>query len=62
MSAMVIEHAARSRMPAGIAQSLAMVGAQRPVPDVVTAAHQVSAVSVVVDAKRGFSPCRSAFA
>jgi hypothetical protein len=31
-----------------------MVGAQRPVPDVVTAAHQVSAVSVVVDAEPVF--------
>jgi hypothetical protein len=36
MTAVAIEHAASSRMPAGIAQSLATAGAQRPVPDVVT--------------------------
>jgi hypothetical protein len=43
-------------VPADLAQSLATAGAQRPVPDVVTAAPQVIAVSVVVDATPVSSP------
>src|SRR5262245_29109927 len=47
---MAIEHAAGSRMPAGIAQSIATAGTQRPVLDVVTAAPQVTAVGTVASA------------
>jgi hypothetical protein len=43
-TAVAIEHAAGSRLLAGVAQSLATAGAQHPVPDVVTAVHQVTAV------------------
>jgi hypothetical protein len=48
MTVMAIKHAVSSRLSAGIAQSLATVGVQHPLPDVVTAAYQVTAVSVVV--------------
>ena len=45
MTAMAIEHAASSRMPAGTPGAFT-AGARRPVPDVVTYAPEVTVVAL----------------
>jgi hypothetical protein len=46
MTAMAIEHAASSRMPAGM-PGACTAGAQRPVPDVVTCAPEITVMALV---------------